>query len=302
MRGLRLGHGRARISFGRHCPGGIHRILSILPLIAGMTASEGAENPSAARPRRPISRKLALLVVAAVGAATLALTTISLWQEIDRYAEAKRQSMLATADVFASATGAAVAARDRTAAFGALRAIGRSPHLSYARVETLDGAVLASLGGTSQLAADLRIDEKSGRVSPFGLLASRSLQVTVPVRDSGRVVGRLVVVGDTGDLMERLADTLRTTVLGGGLALLIGLAVAWRLQRAITRPLLGLTGTIARIRRNHDYAARVEAASDDEVGQLVDGFNAMFGEIEERDRRLDAHRQGLEQEVFARTH
>src|SRR6266705_961773 len=98
-----------------------------------MTAFAASEALPETSPRRSISRKLALLVVAAVGAAASALAAISVWHEIDRYAEAKRQSLLSTAQVFASATGAAVAARDRSAALGALRAIGRIPHLDYAR-------------------------------------------------------------------------------------------------------------------------------------------------------------------------
>ena len=45
----------------------------------------------------------------------------------------------------------------------------------------------------------------------------------------------------------------------------------------------------------------VEQASDREIGELVDGFNRMLGDIRERDERLEAHARNLEDEVKART-
>src|SRR5262249_22732293 len=46
---------------------------------------------------------------------------------------------------------------------------------------------------------------------------------------------------------------------------------------------------------------RVAAATDEEIGGLVDGFNAMLSDIRDRDQDLAAHRQHLEQKVIDRT-
>jgi EAL domain-containing protein (putative c-di-GMP-specific phosphodiesterase class I)/signal transduction histidine kinase/CheY-like chemotaxis protein len=263
--------------------------------------TEVAVAEPAARPRRSIRGKLAKLVVAAVAAAAVVLSAVSLWQETARYADSKRQSLLGTAEVFASATATAAAAGDRRAALDAMRAIGRIPGVAYARVERPVGRTLAVIGAAAQLDSDLRLDAGSGPVSPMAMLMSRSVEVAVPILDSGAEIGRFVLVSDTGDLIERLLATLRITALGAAVALVIGLAVAGRLQRTITRPLQQLTTAVTGIRRTHDYAARVVAASDDEVGQLVDGFNAMLGEIETRGAKLDRHLQNLEHEVADRT-
>jgi two-component system sensor histidine kinase BarA len=264
-------------------------------------AAEAALAEPAARPRRSIRGKLAKLVVAAVAAAAVVLSAVSLWQETARYADSKRQSLLATAEVFASATAKAAAAGDRRAALDAMRAIGRIPGIGYARVESPAGRTLAEIGAAAQLDGDLRLDAGSDPVSPMAVLMSRSVEVAVPILESGTPIGRFVLVSDTGDLIERLIATLRITALGAAVALVIGLAVAGRLQRTITRPLQQLTAAVGGIRRTHDYAARVVAASDDEVGQLVDGFNAMLGEIEMRGAALDRHLQNLEHEVADRT-
>ena len=251
--------------------------------------------------RNSISRKLVLLVVIAVAAAMLAATGLSLWQEIRRYTDGKQESLKAVAHVFATATAAATAEGDRTAALSAMRAMGRVPGILHARVETMDGKRLAVLGFASQLASDVRFDSGEPEASSWRILQSRSLQVSVPIVNAGIPVGRFIIVGDTSDLIDQLLENLRYKLIGGGLALLVGLLVAGRFQRGITSPLRSLTEAMARIRENHDYGARVQATTRDEVGMLVDGFNEMLSEISERDRRLDAHRQDLERQVADRT-
>ena len=113
------------------------------------------------------------------------------------------------------------------------------------------------------------------------------MQVTVPIKESGEPVGEFVLVGDASDLVENLLQTLQLTILCALLALTTGLSVAARLQRGITAPLRNLTSAMERIRKTHDYAAHVEATSDDEVGQLVDGFNETLREIRKRDRQME---------------
>ena len=252
-------------------------------------------------PRRSISRKLATLVVAAIGAAVVVLMAAAVWFETRQYAETKRQSLLATAQVFASATGPSTAAADHASALHAMRAIGQIPGLVHARIERGDGSVLASIGSGALLDTDLRTRPDSERRSAFAVLASRSIQVSVAIRDSGLEVGRFVLVSDTADLIDRLISTLWMIAFAGACALAVGLLVAARFQRGIAQPIVRLTNTVAEIRASHDYGAQVPGTSDDEVGLLVDGFNAMLREIQDRDTRLDTHRRNLEQEVVERT-
>jgi diguanylate cyclase (GGDEF)-like protein len=113
------------------------------------------------------------------------------------------------------------------------------------------------------------------------------VQVTVPITDSGSIVGEFVLVGDASDLTATLLQTLKLAALCGLFALTVGLLVAARLHRSITAPLRALTAAMERVRHTHDYAARIEATSRDEVGELVDGFNATLNEIRARDRDLE---------------
>jgi PAS domain S-box-containing protein len=58
---------------------------------------------------------------------------------------------------------------------------------------------------------------------------------------------------------------------------------------------------MARVTKEQDYGLRLESRSGDEVGLLVDGFNAMLTQIELRDHQLAEVNRNLEQRVAERT-
>jgi diguanylate cyclase (GGDEF)-like protein len=233
-----------------------------------------------------ISRKLFLLVLASVMLGLLAASVLSLWIDSKRYLATKQRELQAVASAFASAAAGAVADRDRVAARNAMRAIAQVTGMRYARIILPEGDTLTEIGAAAQLDGDLRING-SEQASFWQALTSRSVQVTVPIKDSGSTVGEFVLVGDASDLASSLLQSLQLAMLSGLFALSVGLLVAARLQRGITAPLQNLTTAIERIRRTHDYAARIEATSNDEVGQLVASFNETLNEIRVRDRNLE---------------
>jgi diguanylate cyclase (GGDEF)-like protein len=236
--------------------------------------------------RWSISSKLSLLVLASVTAGLLAAATVSVWIETDRYLATKQRELQSVAQVFASATAQAVASRDDVDARQAITAIGQIDGMQYARIKLPDGSTLTDIGIAAQLDSDLRISDVQ-QMSLWRALRSRSVQVAVPIRKAGEIVGEFVLVGDVSDLSRNLLRTLQLTILCALLALATGLLIASRLQRGILHPLKSLTSAMERIRKAHDYAAHVEATSDDEIGQLVEGFNATLSEIRTRDRQLE---------------
>jgi signal transduction histidine kinase/CheY-like chemotaxis protein len=251
----------------------------------------------------PIARKLALLVMTAVASATVAMGCVSVWQGLNDYAEIKTRTLMGAAQVFASATAHATATRDSGAAYQAMKAIAHIPDLSYARIDIEPGRTLAVLGSATQLDADLRIHgDGQKRIDPLDLLSTRTIEINVPIINAGVNVGRFILVADTKDLSDQLLSSLRGAALSASVAMAIGLLVAGRFHRELTRPLRELSQTIWSVRQGHEYGARVDATSNDEVGLLIDGFNTMLDEIRERDTKLAAHRRNLEQEVSDRTH
>src|SRR5438477_1151667 len=89
------------------------------------------------------------------------------------------------------------------------------------------------------------------------------------------------------------------------LVLLVSIGVAWlmslRLQRVVSQPILHLAKTTRLVSAERNFSLRAVVQGDDELGELIDGFNGMLTQIQARDVELERARQHLEQRVEERT-
>src|SRR5260370_13298499 len=85
------------------------------------------------------------------------------------------------------------------------------------------------------------------------------------------------------------------------LSSLVALALASRLQSLISSPVLALAGAARKVTEDRDFSVRAIKRGDDEVGELIDGFNEMLAMIQFRDDQLRQHQGHLEAEVATRT-
>jgi signal transduction histidine kinase/DNA-binding response OmpR family regulator len=67
------------------------------------------------------------------------------------------------------------------------------------------------------------------------------------------------------------------------------------------KPILELASAAGVISERKDYSIRAAKSTGDEIGLLVDRFNEMLDQLQERDEKLRQHRDHLEDEVQART-
>ncbi len=258
------------------------------------------------RPTRSLASRLSLVVVAAVATTTLIMIVLSMWRETTGYMRALESELTATAQVFAAATAEATAQGDRQSALYGLRAIARLPNIVFAQLETKTGKHLAEVGTATVLVNDLDLSEGRESWTPHRLLTSQHVTVEVPVIKGGREVGRLTLVADNSALGKRLRQTAFAILTAGGIALAVGLLIAFRLRHSIVSPIASLASGMQAVRETHNYETGVELdrarrTSSTEIVALVDGFNAMIADIRERDRQLVEHRDRLEIEVADRT-
>ncbi|MFI4933997.1 MAG: ATP-binding protein [Caulobacterales bacterium] len=251
--------------------------------------------------RRSIRAKLTLLVLASVGLAVTLVTGVLAWRDGQRETALSLDRLSSAAQVVASMSEEAAAAGDRARAYGALRSITMMPDVAYARIERPDGSLLAETGAGVRLTRDVSATA-GGQHGFFNLLSSRTGEVTAPIVYARHTVGRVVLFGRLGEGVARLFSSLLLSLAAGLTAALAGLAVAARLQRRISGPVVALTAAMQEVRESHDYGRTADIAADDEVGDLVDGFNEMLSEIRTRDQALAAHMAGLEKTVAQRTH
>jgi len=95
------------------------------------------------------------------------------------------------------------------------------------------------------------------------------------------------------DRMRQTFEYLGVLVLVMAGSLAAALLLSNRLQRAVTSPILDISEVARGILSGEGGQARARRTSDDEVGDLVDAFNAMLDELERRAQTLEAANQAL---------
>ncbi len=113
------------------------------------------------------------------------------------------------------------------------------------------------------------------------------------IQDNDRV-GTVYIKSDLEEMYARLkqyAGIVAMFMLG---AFVIAFVLSSILQRIISKPILQLAQTTRIVSDNKDYSVRAVKHSQDEVGMLIDGFNEMLTQIQERDVELMTATENLE--------
>src|SRR5262249_50689129 len=106
----------------------------------------------------------------------------------------------------------------------------------------------------------------------------------------GEQIGTVYIESDLAAQNLRLRRFAGIVALILPACLLVVFLLSSRLQRIISRPLLRLSETARAVSSAKDYGIRAIKSAPDELGTLVDRFNEMLAEIEERDDKLQRSR------------
>ncbi len=120
----------------------------------------------------------------------------------------------------------------------------------------------------------------------FCRFKNKHIDLYVPMTENGNSSGAVFIEADMKEFYGRLLKSLYAgffVMLG---ALILGWAISFRLQKIISDPIESLVGTMRNVTTNEDYSLRAEKKSDDELGILTEGLNAMLDHIQQRDHEL----------------
>src|SRR6185369_15479437 len=81
---------------------------------------------------------------------------------------------------------------------------------------------------------------------------------------------------------------------------LAALLVSTRLQAAFTEPIMVMAEAARQVMTRKDFSLRVRKTTEDEIGYLVDAFNAMLIEIGQSTKALELANRTLEREMVVR--
>lgn len=211
-----------------------------------------------------------------------------------------RQELVESVAVLAEAVGnncaAAIDFNDPKTATETLDALHANDNIISACVYTRDGLVFAVY----------RRDATSSFVPPPVHFASHEfshgeLHLFRSVKQRGDVVGTIFVASNLNNLSTRLNRYLGIVVFVFLASMFIALLLSSRLQRLVSDPILNLARVARTVAQDKNYSLRAVRQSNDEIGQLVNGFNEMLAQIQQREAALQSARGDLERCVEERT-
>ncbi len=129
------------------------------------------------------------------------------------------------------------------------------------------------------------------------LFNKNTLELMHVIFHNGGKVGTLYLKSDIKSLYVTIAEYASYVGVLLIAATLLAFMLSSRLQGAITGPVTELTALVHRVTKRKDYSLRLKKQTDDEVGTLIDGFNEMLQQIQERDKQLKQQQEQLEDRV-----
>jgi signal transduction histidine kinase len=210
-------------------------------------------------------------------------------------------SMATEANIMGANSVTALLFDDKQAAENTLSALRNAPQVRSALILRRDGSEFARYLRSSAIDFQLTNRLAPGEMERYWT-KGRYILLGSRIQFQGAQVGTVYLVAETSDVARRAE---RFGLISAGMLLIcfaIALLATSAVRHMVTDPLTGLAKTAQIVTRDRDYSVRAKIpASSDELAFLVQSFNEMLEQIQDRDRALEATRSDLERRVEERT-
>ena len=242
-------------------------------------------------------RKLTAIILVTCGVSILFACTMLAVYDVTAFRREISVELVSIAGITGSNTTAALSFGDTNAADKTLNSLAAQTHIVAAAVYAADGSVFARY---ARAGADPQLVPP--HAGPDGIRFSlHDVVVSQPIQLSGERIGTIYLRSDLDQLYARAKNFFEILDIVILACLLAAFLLASRLQRLISEPILALARMAATVSAEKDYSVRATKSGNDEVGSLVDRFNEMLAQIQQRDTALQSAHDQLELRVDERT-
>jgi two-component system, NtrC family, sensor kinase len=245
----------------------------------------------------PIKRKLTIITTLTSVAALLLSCLVFLIGETVLERTDMADNLLYTAQMVGYNSSAALSFNDPVSASETLKFLTASPDILGGAVYDKSGRLFAKYQR-----AILKSAFNPPAVEPDGhRFTGHSLQLFYSVNLAGEKIGTVYIESTLDELYVRLwrYSFIIVVVMIG--AFFVAFLLSTRMQTVISGPISHLAGVVGVVANKKDYSIRAVKQGEDELGQLIDGFNDMLTQIQTQDSALQEARSNLEKRVKERT-
>ena len=255
-----------------------------------------------------IKHKLNVIILTISAAVLLLSASILVTNEVFSVKQNLSSDLLTLAEVMGINASVGLIFDNQQAAEDNLASLKAKPNIIFAHIFDLDGNIFASyynplslfndqlptMSNMSDFYAEHGINEFL-QTESISFFDKEHLDVFKPIIHNGEMLGTVYIYSDLGELKTRLYWYGSVLVIVIPVALILAFLLASQLQRVITTPINDLLKITTTVSKDKDYSLRAKKLANDEVGSLIDGFNEMLINVEERTAQLKAKVEELTQ-------
>lgn len=245
----------------------------------------------------PITKKLLLIINVATLIAVLLASILFGASEALNYRKTMVDQVATLADVIGTSSTAAITFEDNALAARVLASLGANNAFTRADIYLESGDLLATYDREGQErfgdeASEAVIEALLSQVVESGKPIERfaglsHIDAVRPIYFDTELIGYLHLRASLGAFVATLERIGMVAIGVFLLGALVAYFLSFRLQSAVSRPILTLSGLMQTVSRGRGYSVRAKPESRDEIGELMVGFNNMLEQINLRDARLE---------------
>ncbi len=235
------------------------------------------------------------------GAALLLACASFIGYDLISFRQATVYNLSIQAQIAGSNAVSALLFDDQNSAEKTLSALQASPNIISAGILTLDGRLFASYShdkdGKILVLPQLTPGQKE--THQFG---NGTVLLVQAIEFQGKPTGIIYIQSGMNTLYARLRLYVEISAVVLIVSLLAALLISPIFQREVAGPIVQLAEITKIVSRDKNYSIRAaQVDSHDEVSVLVEAFNGMLSQIQERDKALQRAHDELELRVHERT-
>jgi len=248
-----------------------------------------------------ISKKMTWTNMLVSGAALLLACAAFIGYDLVSFRRAAVYNLSIQAQIAGSNAVSAILFDDPSSAEKTLSALQASPNIISAGILTSDGRPFAAYSRTNDGKMPVLPSLDAGQDETYRFGGGAVLLVR-SIIFQGKPTGTIYIQSSMEGLYARLKLYVGISAIVLAVSLLVALLISPIVQREVARPIVQLAEIAQLVSRDKNYSVRAEPSNTrDEISVLIDAFNGMLTQIQERDGALRKAHDELELRVQERT-
>jgi signal transduction histidine kinase/DNA-binding response OmpR family regulator len=248
-----------------------------------------------------ISKKMTWTNMLVSGAALLLACAAFIGYDLVSFRRAAVYNLSIQAQIAGSNAVSAILFDDPSSAEKTLSALQASPNIISAGILTSDGRPFAAYSRTNDGKMPVLPSLDAGQDETYRFGGGAVLLVR-SIIFQGKPTGTIYIQSSMEGLYARLKLYVGISAIVLAVSLLVALLISPIVQREVAWPIVQLAEIAQLVSRDKNYSVRAEPSNTrDEISVLIDAFNGMLTQIQERDGALRKAHDELELRVQERT-